>query len=190
MVKMKAVNLQSSKEFVLHKFGEDALRKVIDALQEEDKVIIDRPRIVVTEWIPLDTWIHFFEGIVRELNHGDESIMLDAGRHNAEKELNSIYRVFLKAANPESIVKYCPIFLKLYFNSDENNIEMSTTKVAENKYVFLIKNFETRHRLLELGVQGWLQRAFELSRAKNLNVELTKSLGQRNRCFEYTVSWG
>ena len=41
MVKIKAINLRSSKEFTKEKYGEDALRKVIDSLSDEDKDIVN-----------------------------------------------------------------------------------------------------------------------------------------------------
>ena len=70
MVKIKAINLRSSKEFIREKFGEDGLKKVIDSLSGEDRNIVNTA--LPSSWIPQDIWIRFYETVVRELAAGDE----------------------------------------------------------------------------------------------------------------------
>jgi hypothetical protein len=187
MVKIKAINLRSSKEFIKEKFGEDALRKVIDSLSEEDRNIVNT--VLPSSWIPQDTWIRFFEAVVRELAAGDESIVKEAGSYTANKELSSIHRLFLKFGNPENIAKKVPVLMETYFSADEHDMEATATKLGENKYRISAKKFEPRQRLVEIAILGWLENAFKLSGAKNLSIRITKSLNEGEGSIEYLVSW-
>ena len=187
MVKIKAINLRSSKEFIKEKYGEDSLRKVIDSLSEEDKEIVNT--VLPSSWIPQDTWIRFFEAVVRELAAGNESIVKEAGSYTANKELSSIHRLFLKFGNPENIAKKVPVLMETYFSADEHDMEATATKLGENKYRISAKKFEPRQRLIEIAILGWLENAFKLSGAKNLSIGITKSLKEGEGSIEFLVSW-
>lgn len=189
MIKIKAVNLISSKEFVKQGFGEEGLRKVISLLSDEDKKIIDRDIILSNEWISLDAWIRFFEIAIRELAGGNENFIVKAGEFNAEKELRGIYRVVIRVANPEFVANRCPTLIKIYFYSDEGKIESKVKKLDKNKFVISAGDFKPQHRILELGILGWLKKAFEINGAKNVDIKLTKSLMQGDGSFECSVSW-
>ena len=187
MIKIKALNLRSSKEFITKKFGEDGLKKVIDSLSEEDRKIVTT--VLPSSWIPQDTWIHFYEVVVKELNAGDESIVKEAGSYTANKELSSIHRLFLKLGNPENIAKKVPVLMETYFYADEHKMEATATKLDENKYLITAGKFEPHQRLIEIAILGWLENAFRLSGAKNLRFEMTKSLTQGDGSIEYIVNW-
>ena len=187
MVKIKAINLRSSKEFIREKFGEDGLKKVIDSLSGEDRNIVNTA--LPSSWIPQDIWIRFYETVVRELAAGDESIVREAGSFTANKELSSIHRLFLKLGNPENIAKKVPVLAETYFSADEHKMEATASKLDENKYLIVVGKFEPRQRLIEIGILGWLENAFRLSGAKNLRIELTKSLSQGDGSIEYIVTW-
>ncbi len=189
MVYIKAVNLRSSIQFITEKFGKDGLDVVANTLSEEDKSIINDPNLLVSRWIPLDLWVRFFEAIIRELNHGDESIMFEAAKYNANKELNSIYKVFIKMASPEFIVKSSGIIAKTYLKSDDKKIEVKPTQIDKNKFNVSLRGLEVGHRLFELGIVGWVKTALELSGAKNVKIDHKKSPSKNEDCFSTQVTW-
>ncbi|MFH2137764.1 MAG: hypothetical protein ABII88_04585 [Candidatus Omnitrophota bacterium] len=188
-ISIKAVNIVSSKEFIKEKFGKESLQKVIEALSEKDRQIIDPPELYGYELIDLDSWTNFFKEVVAQLSGGDESVIEEAGRHNAIFELKTMYRIFLEFVNPEFSIKMIPTIFSTYFTSDEYKMYATTAKLEKNKYLIKAHRFETRFRLMEIGILGWLKEFFDRSGGKEVNVVISKSLTQGEGIIEYIVSW-
>jgi hypothetical protein len=187
MIKIKALNIIKSKEFIKEKFSEQALSKVNDSLNEEDKEALKS--LLPSSWFPQDTWVRFYEAVIRELGAGDESIVKEIGYYTADKELKGILRIFLKFASPERIINKFPALMETYFSADEHKMEATATKLAENKYQISVKKFEPRHRLVELAMSGWMEASLKLAGAKYIKIDITKSLAQGEGNIEYVVSW-
>jgi len=189
MVYVKAVNLRSSIQFITEKFGEDNFNAMVNTLSDADKSVVTDQNLLVNQWIPLDLWVRFFDAIIRELCGGDESIMFEAAKHNANKELNTLYKVFIKMASPEFIVKSSGIIVKTYLKSDDKKIEVKATEIERNKFDLKIYGLEAKHRLFKLGILGWSKTALELSGAKNVTMDYTKSFEEEKGCFSIIVAW-
>ena len=190
MIKIKGANWLSSKEYVVKEFGDAGFKKVLDSLSDEDRKVLGKDVVLPHEWIAFDAWIHFYEGVVRELSGGDQSILEKIGEFNAEREMKTLYKIFLKVASPEYVVKNCPLIFNLYFSSDpKGEIGLKVNKIDKKKYALVFEGFQQQHWPFQLGVGAWLKKLFILSGAQGLEITLTKSVAEGSQDFEYTLSW-
>lgn len=189
MIYIKAVNLKSSIEFIKNKYGDPEFEKVVSLLSDENKKLFLASRILDSQWVSMDSWINFWQIAIKELCNNDESVIIDAGVHNAKKELTGIYKAFLKISSPLFLVRRVPFMTKMYLKSDDEKISVTTHKQEENKFTIDLEKLDAKYRLFELGLLGWVKEAFTLSGAKDLQVAVSKSLSDGEGIIQFAISW-
>jgi len=188
MVKLKAVSVKSGKEFLIKKYGEDAVMGVINSLSGELKGVLSSDFIISSQWILMDEWMDFCNLVVKNLAGGDESVMIDLGEYNATKELKGIYSVFLMVLSPEAIIKRAPRIFSTYLNT-QNKGGGSVKVISSGNILITLKGLEQGHRCFELSSIGWCKKALQLAGAKDVVVKVAKSIEDGGDYFELSAVW-
>ncbi|MCJ7772303.1 MAG: hypothetical protein MUP22_04115 [Desulfobacterales bacterium] len=182
-VKGSAVN--SVPEFVRVKFGE-RFDEWLDSLSEESKKIMKEHIIPAISWYPIKPSIIEPTRKICELFFGnDEKGAWEAGRFSADKGLIGVYKIFVKLGSPKFIVGRAATIFSSYYKPSS----MEIADQSEKKVVLHIIEFPELERLVELRICGWIERALEISGAKTVKVELTKSLTRQDPVTEIVVEW-
>jgi len=186
---VKAVTVLSSIKYMNERFGKDALSEALSELSDADKFIINDPKLIGSRLIPLDTYLSYLQLIIKNLNQGDDSIMDDVGAHDANRELNGVYRAFLKIASPEFVIKQSGVIYNTYYKSDNAGMKTSVKRISKNKFVASAHGLEAKYGLIELKIIAWYRKALELSGAKDINIIRTVTLAENKGYFEAQVDW-
>lgn len=162
MSKVRASILQSRKRFVVDGYGEEAWRRVLGSLSSEHRHLLSES-VPSTQWQPFALFVELNLAIDRLLGNGDLSMCKQLGYFGADYNLPTIFRVFYRVSSVGFIMRRASQLWGKHYDS-------GTVRVEEHqgKHVSLhIENFDTPHKTHCLSVQGWCERAIELSGGKN-----------------------
>ncbi|MGQ9534468.1 MAG: hypothetical protein ACUVTF_04440 [bacterium] len=77
------------------KWGEGALKKVLDSLDIETRQIFGKQSIPVNDWFPLDAFIKFVEATINLITGGDKEQVITFSEEILLQQLRGIYKVFV-----------------------------------------------------------------------------------------------
>ncbi len=184
-MEVKGSSVSSVPEFVRVKFGE-RFDQWLDSLTEDSKKIMKEPIISAVSWYPIKNGLIEPTQKICELFYGnDERGAWEAGRYSAEKGLIGIYKMFVKLGSPKFIVGRAATIFSSYYKPSK----MKIAEESEKKVVLHITEFPELERVIELRICGWIEKALEISGAKAIKVELTKSLTMKDPVTEIVVEW-
>jgi hypothetical protein len=158
----------------------------VDSLPESSKAIISQP-ILPSNWYPVDEAAIIPTEKIGELFFDNDAIKSawHSGRFSAECALTGIYKFFVQAASPHFIIGKASRILSTYYVPSEISVVDKG-----DKYVTL--HFTKMGRpssIIEARISGWIEKAMEISGAKNVNVRIQKSLAIGDAYTEITVTW-
>jgi hypothetical protein len=141
---------------------------------------------LASKWYPLKQML--IEPTLRicELFYkGDINGAVEQGRFSAEHGLVGIYKVFIKLGSPGFIIDRAgPIMTSYYEGSNMEVMERSEKRIRLN-----ITKFDEPNKVVENRIKGWIERALEMSSAKNPKATITKSMTDGAPVTDMTVTW-
>lgn len=184
MVKLKGVGLVASKTYISGKFGQEAVGKVINSLNEEDRILFSET-ILANEYYPLDSYVHWLEQVCNVLYNGDESIILQQTKESTEQMIQGVHHIYLSLGSVEKVLDRLGTINLQYFE----NVRATITPIEEGKVLLTYFGFEKQHRIFELVLKGWWLSILKLLGATNTKFESKVPIGEGKSKSEYILSW-
>lgn len=98
----KGVGFVNVRAFVYERFGESGWQKVVGAMQPEDRTLLEG--LVPVGWYELAAYARLIRAVDRQLGGDDLRLVEKLGRYEATRDLTTIHRLFMRAANPGLIL--------------------------------------------------------------------------------------
>lgn len=181
----KGAILQSLADFVRETFGPESLDYWRDQLPEESR------RIFLGE-IDADAWYPLQEGLVTPAERllelfygGNEAMARVLGYHNAEKAVRGFMKFLARLASPGALLRRANSIIRSYYRPCRSEVTLNEKKRAG----FRISEFPEMSPLLEYRIQGWIEKALEISGARNPRVEIVSSLAGGDEYCEFMAHW-
>jgi hypothetical protein len=184
MVKIKGLPLLTSKNFILEKYGNGALEKILNALSEQDRKVFSGV-ILSSEFYPLDAYVHWLELEVKLLYNGDESVLVRQNLEATEKVFKGIYRVFLYLGSPERVLERLGGINSQIFQG----LTVKATKIEKGKVLLTYTGFEKQHKIFEILVRGFWVTVVKLMGAKDYKFQPNISISDGKDHCEYFLTW-
>jgi hypothetical protein len=158
----------------------------IGSLPEDSRQIYNSA-IDSSKWYPLQ-----YGGIVPTKLLGDMFYKGDhkngawtSGSYSAEKALTGIYKIFVKASTPSYIVDRASRVFSTYYRP----CEMSLISKKERGVLIQISQMTNSDEVIEYRIAGWIQKALEISGAKNIQITFPKSITKGDSVTEMEINW-
>jgi hypothetical protein len=90
----------------------------------------------------------------------------ESGRYSADKALTGIYKIFVKAANPQYIIKRASRVFATYYRP----VEINVVRVPEKGVILEISKVTNRYEAIEQRIIGWCCRALEISGCEDVKI--------------------
>ncbi len=185
MIEIKGSVINDAIIAIKKRSGDKIYNKIISLLDEQSKKLFTS-EIFASEWFPLDSFIKFLELDIKLSINGNEKVLEFRAEDLIEKQLNGIYKSFVKYGSPEFVIDNCiSVMHKSYFNGVSIEKKMEGLNKARIKYI----GFEKRHRLIEYCIIGFYKKALKVSRAKNIRAEFITSIEENKGYCELEISW-
>jgi len=115
MGRIKGAAIRARLEYVREVFGEDALGRVIESLDDMDQVILTG-KVLPSIWYPFQVLASFDEAVRRILGGGGHEVFEQAGEHVARQHAKSIYRVFFRETEPARVLRLASCIVANYYS--------------------------------------------------------------------------
>lgn len=178
--KTKGVGFTNVKAFVLERFGDRAWKDLLNALPAEDRTELES--IVSVGWYSLALYARLINQIEQRHGKGDFALVEQLGAFEAEHDLTTIHRVFLRMANPAFILEQMGNYWKRFHDTGEWEI----TRLTDKRAIAHLRGWGHVDTALCRELAGYMRRSFELAGASNVTLEhpRCRARGQADCLFE------
>ena len=174
-MKVKGTSIKTTRDFVKSNFP-NRYNEFIKSLPEESKKLYTG-MVNVGEWYdlkiaytnPLDKIVELF------YNKNAEMGGKEMGMYSAEIGLKGVYKVFLLVATRTMETFYQPSEIEVF--------------KSNNTTVVNIKQFDGITEALEYRIAGWISKALELCKCKNIKCKITSQISQGNPNAKIEYKW-
>jgi len=164
--------------------GEEGLSRLqTTASPDLGKILQDGA--VMSSWYPFELFVEINELIDSTFGKGDYTLVKGLGRHGADANLTTIYRLFYKVGTVKWILARAARLWGMHYDTGR----LLVTQAPGNEAELRIEGFEPPHRVHCLSVQGWAERSVELSGGRNVALdELTCRASGDDTC-RFRITW-
>lgn len=184
-MRLKMISHRDALAFVEARFGSAGLNKLLSKLSDADRQVATVDAKLINNWIDVDIHTRLLAAVVRELNGGKEQVLVELGQWIATEQLRGVYRVFLLVVSPDFMLRRSAQIFQTFY--DEGAMEAVTLAPGQVQCTFT--GFQTKDRLLELSIAGWIKAAANLTRAANSKVQITSSLAAGEGSFQVLCTY-
>ena len=184
-MEIKGTAVIAIRDFVKSNYQEkyyDWLRSLPENVQTIYSKVIDS-----SQWYPLkEGGLLPTRKIADLFFNGDyEKGAWEAGKYSAQKALTGIYKIFVKASSPGYIVQRASRVFSTYYRP----CQMAVVEQTGASVVLEISNMTESDIVIEYRIAGWINRALEISGAKNITIDIPRSICRGDAVTQLSISW-
>jgi hypothetical protein len=164
--------------------GAAGMAKLRSAAGEELAATLDAG-VEKARWYPLEQFFELNVLIDRLFGTGDLSLVRELGRHGADANLTTIYRLFYKVGTTHWILGRAVRLWGAHYDSGFLEVLTHGARSA----ILRIHAFAIPHRAHCLSVIGWCERSIELSGGKLVQAAETRCRTQGDELCQLEATW-
>lgn len=164
--------------------GESGLDKLKSSVSAPLASVLESGAVMAT-WYPLSMFIELNIAIDKAFGKGDLGLIKALGRHGADANLTTIYRLFFKVGTVKWIMARAARLWGMHYDSGRLIVKQFPGKEVEMEIV----DYVAPHRVHCLAVQGWAERSIELSGAKDVVVDEIACRANGDEQCRWRVTW-
>lgn len=138
--------------------GEEGERALRQAATPALRAALDAG-VVKARWYPFEEFVELTVLIDRLFGAGDLELARALGRHGADANLTTIYRLFYRLGTVRWVMSRAAGLWGLHYDAGRLTVD----SFPDKEVLLRIHDFPTPHRAHCLSVWGWAERAMELS---------------------------
>jgi uncharacterized protein (TIGR02265 family) len=183
-MEIKGLILQARKDFVIDNFGEEAWRRVLGALPEEDRAQLEE-LILTAKWYPFEVGERLDKAIVDILGEGDQKVFEEIGAKSAHRSLTKVHKSFLTPGDPQAFLEKADVIYKFYYDTGRREYE----RTGPNSGVLTTYDVKTFSVPDCLTVIGWYKEALRMCGARNVDIVEDECRARGGACCRYRLKW-
>ena len=177
--------LQSICDFLLERYGAGNYSHWVSQLPSASKSHFER-KIGPNEWYPLTEAMVVPVQSLLDTFYGGLTVGARAlGFYNAEKALTGFLKFVVRRGSPAFIIRQASSIMQKYYNPCETTVAESTNGHA----VIHVTRFDEPHLIIDYRIQGWMEKALEVSGCSDIRIEITKSMARGDELTEFVGTW-
>jgi hypothetical protein len=141
--------------------------------------------IKLPRWYPFEQFIELIVKIDTVFGAGDMALVRPLGRHGADANLTTIYRLFFKVGSTQWILGRAVRLWSAHYDSGYLEVMTKGPKSA----MLRIRGFATPHRVHCDSVLGWAERSIELSGGKSVVASETRCRCKGDDVCQLETKW-
>ncbi len=183
-IQVKGSAVTARVRWVRETHGEEALRKVLDALTEEDRQIL-AGRVLPSAWVPYELFIRLNVAADRAFGRGDHRVCYEMGKFSAEVNLPTLYKLFFRLGSPLFIFRKAAQVWDVHYTSGR----LVSLQDGPAAVRIRVEDFAQPHRAHCMSVLGWAVKSIELSGSTTTYAEEETCRVRGGDACEFTLRW-
>ena len=141
----------------------------------------------IAEWYPLNHFVELNTAIDRVFGKGDLAMVTELARYAAEASLTTVFRPFFKTGTVEWMLARAARLWGMHYDSGRLLIrEFANENLVEVEIV----DFGDPSRVHCLAVQGWAERAAELTDVQGVELREVDCRANGDQRCRFRIKWG
>jgi hypothetical protein len=184
-MEIKGTAVASIMDYVKSNFPENFNDWLSELPDDSKKIFTDL--IDPTKWYPIQEAAIAPTRIIGDLFFDGDYIKAsrESGKHSAQKALTGIYKIFVKGSSTSYIVERASRIFSTFYRP----CEMTIKSKIKNTVVLQISNMNINDEVVEYRIIGWIQRAMEISGARNVICKILLSVARGDATTEIEIRW-
>ncbi len=182
--KTKGVGFVNVKSFIGERFGANAWDSVVTRLSPEDREELSS--VVSVGWYSLPLYARLIRALDEVHGYGDLAVVVQLGRYEAERDLTTIHRVFLRFFNPAFMVEKFAEYWKRFHDTGD----WAAVRDNDQQITATLTNWGCVDHALCRELVGYFTRTLELVGGKNVVVEHPKCRAKGEVQCVFRARWG
>jgi hypothetical protein len=184
MANVKGTAFSSRLLWVRLNRGQEGLERLAAAVTAPLAQVL-REGAVMSKWYPFEQFVELNLAIDRMYGRGDLSLIRGLGRHGADANLTTIYRLFYKVGTVKWILARASRLWGLHYDSGTLHLDMYPGREVGLR----IEEFESPHPAHCLSVLGWAERSIELSGGTDVKIAEVACRTRGGPACRFRASW-
>lgn len=182
--KIKGFVVLSRRQFIEQTFGADVWERVIAALPEADRRVMNGV-LLASSWVPLSAVIALDEALIGVVGGRADEAFRALGRKSAETNLPTLQANLLKGKTPQKFLAQVPAIYRLYYEGGTRDYQPT----GERSGTITTTGAEYTTWGECLTVMGWHERALELCGAKGVRITHPVCKARGGAVCRYDLRW-
>jgi len=144
-----------------------------------------RDGAVMSRWYPFELFVEINLALDRVFGTGDMALIKTLGRHGADANLTTIYRLFYKVGTVKWLLARAPRLWGMHYDSGTLHVDTFPGREAALR----IEGFSHPHRAHCLSVWGWTERSVELSGGADVRSDEMACRVRGDAHCRFLLSW-
>lgn len=184
-MEVRGAILQSMKEFLVDRYGMGNYEYWLHALPDSSQNIFGG-KLSENGWYDIDDGlIEPLRLLVKQFYDGLVPAARAIGFYNAEKALTGFLKFVVKRGSPGFVVRQASSILAKYYRPCTTEVPVNEKRHA----IVRITEFSRMDSLIEYRIQGWMEKALEVSGCSDVRIEIAKSMARGDEVSEFIGSW-
>jgi hypothetical protein len=166
MANIRGASVLGTLEYARRNFGEDGLRRAIEATAPETRQAIGdpaRPAILTQGWYDCRLASDLTRALDNTCGRGDLALARAAGKHVAFEDVNRFFKWLLRLTSPATLFTRAASVWNNYHSSGTYVVD----KLESRRARIRIENWDSADPVLCKRIEGWIERALELTLGKD-----------------------
>jgi hypothetical protein len=184
-MEVKGTAVAAIRDFVKTNFPENYYDWLNSLPADSKSIFIDL--IDPTKWYPLKVAAIIPTRMIGDVIYDGDYIKasVESGKYSAQKALTGIYRIFVKASSTSYIIERASRIFNTYYRPCEMNVIHRT----KNLVALHISDMTESDEVIDYRIAGWIQRAMEISGARNVVIKVTESIAKGDEITQMELRW-
>lgn len=184
MPNVKGSALASRILWVRLNHGEGGLDRLAGTVSDDLRGVLGEGA-VMSRWYPFEQFVELNRVIDEAFGKGDLGLIRTLGRHGADANLTTIYRLFFKIGTVKWIMARAARLWGMHYDAGRLLVRQAPGK----EVVLRVDDFDTPHRIHCLSVHGWAERAVELSGGRDVALDELSCRARGDESCTFRISW-
>jgi hypothetical protein len=180
----KGVNFVNARAFVEQRAGRiGAWTQVGEGMSPDDRRMLES--IIAIGWYPLAAYARLIRRIDAVLGTGDLAVVTRLGRFEAERDLKTLHRIFLRLATPTFLLDQTASYWGRFHDTGVWTIE----KLSSRSAIGHLDAWGCVDEALCRELLAYLMRAFELTGGKSVQMDHPTCRARAGARCTFTLHW-
>jgi hypothetical protein len=178
----KGTGFQNVREFVVSRSGVNAWESVVAQLSAPDRAVLEA--IVPVGWYDLNVYARLIRAVDERLGVGDLRLVLALGKFEAERDLTTTQRVFLRLVRPSFAIEQMDKYWRRFHDSGT-----WTTDRGDREVIATLTGWGGVDVALCRELVGYLGRTLELLGGRDVTMEHRRCRARNDEICEFHATF-
>jgi len=168
---IKASGVIHNIEIARELLGTAKVAELAKAMPPATQALLER-RLLPVEWVPIDDWMPFQQGLLDRHFGGDEEQFRKLVRKICERDFNTFYKVLIRLVmTPDSLIERAAKLWSTYNDHGALHIVSKTVRAGRTEVKMRVEGVRTRYPVYAMGFQAYVEQLMQMAGAKELQFE-------------------